>query len=357
MKHILLQWYDRYFSEPSAWVLLSILVFSFSIIYFWGALLAPVLTSVVLAYLLEGLLSRCLFWCPRLYAVFLIYAFFLILLALLCFEVTPLLMQQMSHLLQQMPVMLNKGQDLLTTWQAQYPELIPQSLLSQVIRWVADSFGNLGKNILSFSLSSIPGVFSILVYLVLVPMLVFFMMKDKDQLLNWFDAHLPSDRHLVDQIWTAVHAGLGQYVRGKVIEALLVALASYGVFAWFGLQYAFLMSVLIGFSAFIPYIGGIVVSIPIVMIALFQWGITPRFGWFISMYLLVQALDANVLVPILFSEAVNIHPVGIIIAILLFGGLWGVWGLFFAIPLAVLFKAIFDQWPRSSRSVALKPCI
>ena len=65
----------------------------------------------------------------------------------------------------------------------------------------------------------------------------------------------------------------------------------------------------------------------------------------LGVYLVIQALDGNVLVPFLFSEAVNLHPVAIILAVLFFGGIWGVWGVFFAIPLATLIKAVISAWP------------
>jgi putative permease len=64
-------------------------------------------------------------------------------------------------------------------------------------------------------------------------------------------------------------------------------------------------------------------------------------------YTVIQTLDGVVLVPLLFSEAVNLHPVAIIVAILFFGGLWGFWGVFFAIPLATVVKAVIAAWPRS----------
>ena len=63
-------------------------------------------------------------------------------------------------------------------------------------------------------------------------------------------------------------------------------------------------------------------------------------------YAVIQALDGNLLVPLLFSEVVNLHPVAIILAILFFGGLWGFWGIFFAIPLATFVKAVLNAWPR-----------
>jgi len=62
-------------------------------------------------------------------------------------------------------------------------------------------------------------------------------------------------------------------------------------------------------------------------------------------YAIIHALDGNLLVPLLFSEVVNLHPVAIILAILVFGGLWGFWGVFFAIPLATVVKAVINAWP------------
>jgi len=82
------------------------------------------------------------------------------------------------------------------------------------------------------------------------------------------------------------------------------------------------------------------------MIAYFQWGWTASFGYVLIAYGIIQALDGNVLVPLLFSEVVNLHPVAIIVAVLVFGGVWGFWGIFFAIPLATLVQAVLKAWPK-----------
>ncbi len=66
-------------------------------------------------------------------------------------------------------------------------------------------------------------------------------------------------------------------------------------------------------------------------------------------YGIIQFIDGNLLVPLLFSEVVDLHPITIIVAVLAFGGLWGVWGVFFAIPLATLIKAIYKAWPRAEQ--------
>ena len=109
-----------------------------------------------------------------------------------------------------------------------------------------------------------------------------------------------------------------------------------------GLNYALLLGVCVGLSVLIPYVGAALVTIPVALIAFFQWGLTQDFYILMVAYFIIQILDGNVLVPLIFSEAVNLHPVAIIGAILLFGGLWGFWGVFFAIPLAVLVNATLD---------------
>ena len=83
-----------------------------------------------------------------------------------------------------------------------------------------------------------------------------------------------------------------------------------------------------------------------------QFGFGTEFAWIVGTYFIIQILDGNVLVPLLFSEAVNLHPVAIVVAVLIFGGIWGFWGVFFAIPLATVIKSILIAWPsyRKERS-------
>ena len=131
------------------------------------------------------------------------------------------------------------------------------------------------------------------------------------------------------------------------MEILIVGTATYIAFSLFGIKYAFLLSAMVGLSVIVPYIGATVVTIPVAVVAYFQWGWSTEFIWLMVTYGIIQALDGNALVPILFGNVVNIHPVAIIISILVFGGLWGFWGIFFAIPLATLVNAILRAWPRS----------
>ena len=102
---------------------------------------------------------------------------------------------------------------------------------------------------------------------------------------------------------------------------------------------------MVGFSVLIPYVGAFLVTIPVVVVGLLQFGIGTQFYLLIGLYLLLQALDGNLLVPIIFSDAVKLHPVIIILAVFVFGSLFGFWGVFFSIPIATFIKAVWNAWP------------
>jgi putative permease len=104
---------------------------------------------------------------------------------------------------------------------------------------------------------------------------------------------------------------------------------------------------LCGISVIIPYVGAIAVTIPIVFVGYFQWGTSSEFWYIVFAHIIIQVLDGNVVVPVLFSDAVNLHPLAILISILFFGTIWGIWGVFFAIPLAVLVNTLLNIWPRT----------
>jgi putative permease len=186
----------------------------------------------------------------------------------------------------------------------------------------------------------------------LVPILVFFFLKDRELIGVWFRGYLPRERALITQVAEEMNKQIANYIRGKVIEIIICGVVTYIAFAALGLNYAALLALFVGLSVVVPYIGAVVVTVPVALIGLFQWGFGDQFIYLMVVYGIIQALDGNVLVPLLFSEAVNLHPVAIICAVLLFGGMWGFWGVFFAIPLATLFKAVIDAWPRSEQIAA-----
>ncbi len=341
-------WFKRTFADPQVVVLTLVLVVGFAVILTFGNMLAPALASVVIAYLLEGIVGYLeKHHLPRFVAVLVVFSTFLLFFIVVLFGLMPLLSRQVTELVQQLPSMVGQGQKLLMQLPELYPELVTVEQIQDVIATLRQELANMGQTLLSLSLSSVVGVITLLVYLILVPLLVFFFLKDKRLILDWMLQFLPQDRRITDEVWHDVDDQIANYVRGKFWEIMIVGAVSYLTFSAFGLDYALLLAVLVGLSVVVPYVGAAVVTVPVVMIAWFQWGWGSEFIWLTVAYLVIQALDGNVLVPLLFSEVVSLHPVAIIIAILVFGGTWGFWGVFFAIPLATLVKAVLSAWPRT----------
>lgn len=353
MGNLLSQLSRRYFSDPEGVFLALALVAGFSIVIFMGHVLAPMLASLVIAYLLEGLVGKLEgLGLSRLTAVLIVFIPFLGFLAFLMLGLLPLLLVQVKDLLKALPVMLGRGQDLLLSLPDHYPNFVSAEQIDAMMTSLKSGIGKLGQDVVTFSLASISTVFAILLYTVLLPVLVFFFLKDKERMLSWWFSYLPRERKLMGRIWSEIDNQIGNYVRGKFIEIMIAGVVTYIMFALMGLDYAMLLGALVGLSVIVPYVGAVAVSFPVVLVAYSQWGLSPDFAYVVSGFAITQALDGYLLVPWLFSEAVNLHPVAIILAILVFGGLWGFWGVFFAIPLATLVMAIIHCWPRTTDAPA-----
>jgi putative permease len=341
MLQLIRDWIDRHFSDPQILVLAFMLVIGFVFIIMFGDMLIPVFASIVIAYLLDGMVVRLArFKVPRMLSVLIVFLVFLACLLLLIIFLLPLLSRQIAQLVQQLPMMLTAGQSELMRLPERYPEIVSQAQIKQVLDFIGFELTTLVKRLLSLSIASVRGVIAILVYLILVPLMVFFMVKDKQKILAWLANILPDNRLLANQVWIEVNQQFGNYIRGKIWEILIVWSVSYVTFKLLGMQLTMLVSLMVGFSVLVPYVGVTVIFLPVALFAYFQWGLGNQFFYALVAYAIIQLLDGNLLAPLLLSEVVNLHPVAIIVAVLLFGGLWGIWGLFFAIPLATLVHAV-----------------
>jgi len=366
-------WLQRTFDDPQVAILALSLLVGLLVVVFFGQMLTPVVAALVIAYLLEGGVARLRrLGLPRLIAVVIVFTSFMAMLFFLLFGLLPLVTRQIAAIVQQIPSYAAQAQSWLSTLPERYPNvvsgpeassttetmaqaaedqemplaLISQDQLSSILESVSSELVNYGATLVS--LSGVMNLVSLLIFLVLMPVLVFFFLKDKHRLLAWMRAHMPKHRGLVSKVAKEVDLQIGNYVRGKVLEILIVWVVTYIVFRLFGMPYSMLLSMLVGLSVIIPYVGAAVVTIPVALVALIYFGgLTTIFWWVMVAYAIIQILDGNVLVPILFSEVVSLHPVAIITAILVFGGIWGFWGIFFAIPLATLVNAVLRAWPRA----------
>jgi len=326
----------------------SILVYSLS------DSLMPVFASIVIAYLLDGLVTKVQNpWMPRLATVYLVFFAFMAVLGFVLFVLIPVVSEQTVQLVQRIPEMITRAQSEILRLPEIYPDIISQSRIHEILFSIQQELLKYGQQIISGSAQSFAGILAAVIYLFLVPMMVFFFLKDKEPIISWFAQYLPKDINLTLRVWQEVDLQIANYVRGKFLEVFILWAASYLAFAMLGLNYAMLLAVLMGLSVVIPYVGATLVTFPVLGVAYAQWGSTgDHFMYVLMAYSIIQAIDGVVLVPLLFSEAVNLHPIAIIVAILFFGSLWGFWGVFFAIPLATLVKAVLNAWPRNTLSDA-----
>lgn len=351
MKKLLNDFLDRYFHDEESIILLVLLVAGLAVLLYFGGVLAPLITAIIIAYLMQGLVNLLLKYglSARLSFV-LVYTVFVGVFLLMLLFLLPRAWNQLRRLISELPNLISQWQASLLELPQNYPNLFSEQQIREFIAVVRGELGGYGQSILEYSLASIPSVIAWIVFIILVPILVFFVMKDKEQLVNWAGNFLPRNRPLMRRIWLEMDQQIANYVRGKVVEIFIVGGVSFLLFQILGINYALLLSILVGLSVIVPYIGATVITFPIAAVAYVQWGIGADFYTVLVAYGVLQMLDGNVLVPVIFSEAVNLHPVAIIAAVLIFGGIWGLAGVFFAIPLATFIKAIINAWPSRMQS-------
>ena len=351
MRKLFNDFLDRYFHDEESIILVFLLTIGLVVFLFFGSMLTPLIAALIIAYLMQGLVTLLLKYgfTERLAFGVVYVLFFGIFITMLGF-LLPQVWNQLRRMMDELPNLLSQGQELLLNLPEIYPSLFSEEQVREFMDGLGGEIGGFGQAVLEYSLASLPSVVAWIVFLVLVPILVFFMLKDKHDLLAWVSNLLPRDRPLMSAIWHEMDQQIANYIRGKFVEIIIVGSTAYLVFIILGLNYALLLSVITGLSVIIPYIGAAVVNIPIIAIAYVQWGLGGEFWTVIIAYNILQMLDGNVLVPIIFSEAVNLHPVAIIFAVLFFGGIWGLAGVFFAIPLATFIQATINAWPSRVQS-------
>lgn len=347
--------YDRYFSEEEAIIFALLLIAGVVLMVTMGGVMAPLLWSMVITFMLQGLVNALYrLNMPYRMAVYLVYVLFLGITLIIFLIFLPFSWSRLTIFVNELPAMIDQMRSLLLVLPENYPEIFTESQVEEWLQNIQGMLGQFGQFVLSYSVSSITRLVTLAVYTVLVPILVFFMLRDSTKLLNFLESWLPEKRPIMAQVWHEMNDQLANYIRGKAVEILIVGVTSFVLFELFGLNYPVLLAVLVGLSVIVPYVGATVVTIPIFMVGFFQWGFSSELLQVIIAYSILQLIDGNILVPLIFSETVNLHPISIITAVLIFGGLWGFWGIFFAIPLATFIKAVIRAWP-VSQAVRVPP--
>lgn len=334
---------NRRFQDPQVVGLMLAIILGSLILSFFGSALAPYFTALVVAYLLEGIIRTLeKVRLPRMLAVIIVFSLFLLVLNLILFVLLPTLAVELARISEEIPRITETFKQLLRQLTESASGFLDSAFAENLLIGLVETSQEWAGKSVTFVLQGLPGLISLLVYLLLVPFLVFFFMKDKDKLLGVFSRYMPRERDLINRVLLEVNTGVGGYIRGKFWEMLMLGGASYLSFAIIEFQYAFLVGILTGLSVLIPFLGLAVVTVPVVVLGVFQWGLTWEAANPLIIYAVLQMIDGNMIAPMILGETVKVHPTTIMLAVLLFGSLWGVIGVFFAVPLAVLVKSILE---------------
>ena len=226
-----------------------------------------------------------------------------------------------------------------------YQNIVTVEQLKSAVIYLEEWF----KNIITPAIKQIAPIFMntmsfITVYFLIVPIFAFFMLKDKDRLLHLI-GHYCSAYNEVAAFWKEINRLISKYLIGNIIHIFIVAIIN-GIFLGImGLNYTLLFAIGIGLSVLVPYVGIVIVTIPLIGVGLMQFGLSSDMLILLSVYVVLQIVDAYVITPMLFSEALKIDTFSILVSVFLFGGIWGFWGIVLAIPLAVFIKTVVTMWP------------
>ena len=336
----------KIFSNEETIVFSFVILCAFLMMTFFGSVLTPFLISIVVAYLLVGVQKKIeSFNISSKWALVITFAIFIVTGAAMLLWLLPILYTQLQAFVLDIPELFNNFLEFVSTLPAKFPELVTSEQITVFFQAVSSELSSITQNIVKSSIAGIQSTITILLYIILFPILVFFFLFDRKNIMDGLSKLVPGNREMFSNIWTEMDMQLSNYVRGKTTEIFVVGLCAAIIFSLVGLKYSALLSVLVGLSVVIPYVGAFLVTVPVVIVGLLQFGLTSEFYILITLYLLLQILDGNLLVPIIFSDAVKLHPVAIILAVFIFGSMFGFWGVFFAIPMATFIKAVWNAWP------------
>jgi putative permease len=333
---------DLAFKKEKNFFLLFVLML-FIFVYFSFELLQPVYISMVLAYIFDPIhkaLKK--YGLAHSLATTCLLIFFLSTVTLSLLSVLPILSQEILNLFKEVPDLISTIQHYLEhRWAnaAWIKNIMPFDFLLDTFK---KNINKISSNIVHASLASFSGLLDIIVYMMLVPILTFLFIHDRDKFLAWGKTWLPKERKMLSTFSDNINAQMGLYLRGKMLEMILVFIVSSIVFKYLSMNYSLLMSACIALSTLIPVIGAVLATIPMLTIGLLQWGLSPAFYSMLLAYTLIMILDGYILVPLLFGGRLNLHASVILISIFFFGNLFGFWGVFFAIPLACIIKSLLE---------------
>jgi len=320
------------------WLVATAIVFA-ALLHWLGGILTPFLVGAILAYFGSPLVT----WAqkhgiPRTLGTLLVILVILLLVLALLLVLIPLVQSEVSQVVRRVPELAANLYTHLAPWLRDTLGVELSLDLASVKELIADNLDSAEALTLKFLYGVKAGgtvVLGVLINLALIPVVMFYLLRDWDRIVARIDGLLPR-RWLprVRQIATEIDRVLAEFLRGQfAVMGVLAVYYSIGL-TIAGLQFALPIGILTGLLVFIPYVGfglGLVLG---VLAALLQWSGWPGFFAVLAVYGIGQLLENYVLVPLLVGDRIGLHPLAVIFALLAFGELFGFVGVLIALPVS-----------------------
>src|SRR5215203_322623 len=362
----------RMVSRSLLWVAVLVLVIHYVfetvrwVFYALTGVLLVIVLAVFFAYLIsplielvrKGLASRDRKGEPRLLprtaAIVLVYAALFGSLGLGAWVLTPRLGTQMAELAQQAPGYLTNARERAKRLNSVFEQLnLPPSVRDTANKAVSDTIGDVGKYVTGEGFSSAINLLGYLPYLVLIPILAFFFLKDADSFRRSALMMLPQGRirWRGDELFQDINSTLAAYIRAQLTSCLIIGSICTAAFALLGVRYALVLGLVAGMLEFIPLLGPVVVAVLAGTVAGFDSG-TKALA-VLTFLGVLRIVQDYVLYPRIIGSGIHLHPLAVILAILAGHELAGVAGIFLAIPVIAVLTVTYRHWLEHRGSAGL----
>jgi predicted PurR-regulated permease PerM len=310
-------------------------VIFFALLWFLGNVMLPFLVGGAIAYFLDPVADRLeRLGLSRVAATTVITLFAVLIMVLLVLAVIPTLINQLTALVNAAPDIARRLQGFLVE---RFPELSDEtSTIRTTLAKLAATIQSRGAELANTLISSALGVVSAVVFIIVVPVVAFYLLLDWDHMVARIDKLVPRDHQAtVRQLAREIDKVLAGFVRGQLSVCLLLGSFYSLALMLAGLQFGLIVGAIAGAITFIPYIGSLVGGVLAVGLALFQfWGDWVSIGIVAAIFVAGQFIEGNILTPKLVGKSVGLHPVWLLFALSAFGSIFGFVGMLVAVPVA-----------------------
>ncbi len=321
--------------------LLVVLFVGFSSLWVVGDLSTPILTSIVLAFLFRPLhIYFTNIGIPKRISVFFTFLIVMLLAFLFLMVFVPLFINEIQRYITEIPNFQSLRDPL-------------RNVLGQInvpiesfdsIQSILSNVGGVASEALSFGISRLQETWNLFLGITLVPIFLFFWLWDTDSLSSGFSTLVPNKRKFLVRVWNETNDNVQSYFKGKFIEVLVVSIIGSLMFWLLGLNSPVLVGTTLGLSQLIPFFGPVFMTFPILAVSLAQFGLDPYVIVIMLSFALLQFIDGNIFLPFLMSGVVKLPAIVVLLSVFFFGAIFGIWGIFFAVPIASFIKSLMDNW-------------